>query len=121
MTYFSPSEFACKGGHDCTAPPPHEYLLAQLEILRSRVGRVVTVTSGSRCPAYNVSVGGKPDSAHLTGEGADLAAFTSRERWELLNANWAAGPPLFTRLGVGKTFLHVDVKTDPPRVVWHYY
>ena len=127
MAYFTPQGdpwlFRCRCGEpDCTAPPPAPELLRRLEILRGRVGLPLRVTSGPRCPAYNESQGGVPDSTHLAGTAADLACPGSRLRWHLLASNWLTSQPLFERLGIGADFIHVDVSTrNPPRVIWHYY
>lgn len=43
-----------------------------LEPMRAAYGRPITVTSGYRCPALNLAVGGVPNSAHLYGYAADL-------------------------------------------------
>lgn len=99
-------------------PAPAQALLELLDQIRDRVGQPVRVTSGVRCPACNARVGGVQDSAHLTGEAADLACPDSATRWRLLAAAFAAGA---WRLGVGSTFVHVDVsRTHPPHVVWLY-
>lgn len=45
-----------------------------LEVLRSKLGRAIRITSGYRCPALNAAVGGEPLSKHLRGCAADIAA-----------------------------------------------
>lgn len=79
----------------------------------------VVVTSGMRTKAKNKAVGGVVKSAHLTGEAADLAVKNSAERFQLVSAAYRQG---IVRIGVGKTFVHVDVSPDlPQNVMWHYY
>lgn len=120
MNYFKPSEFACKcGSPTCRAKSStvKAELLDRLNTLRARVGRPLIVTSGLRCPEYNAQVGGVGDSEHTTGEAADIAAPSSRERYELL----LVGLGLFNRVGVGKTFIHFGISTTlAPDVVWLY-
>jgi peptidase M15-like protein len=122
--YFQPSEFLCRCGRaDCDARTEvHPDLLARLNLLRMRVGRPVIVTSGLRCRYWNDKQGGVKDSGHLTGEEADLRAANSHERWELLAANFEGKTPLFSRLGIGRDFLHVGVSTmHVNEVIWTYY
>ena len=68
-----------KNRHGITNHPTSAYLtnltiLAQnfLDPVREAVGKPVVITSGYRCPALNVKVGGSKTSAHLSGEAADF-------------------------------------------------
>jgi hypothetical protein len=126
VSYFAPETdpllYSCGGPKGCDAPPPAEDLLARLNVLRLRLDRPVIVSSGPRCAYWNKKKGGTSTSDHLTGEGADLACATSAERWQILAAIFQDKTPLFTRLGIGKTFVHVGLTTrNPGRLVWHYY
>lgn len=65
---------------DNTAPPEVVDVLRntaqRLEQVRSLLGdRVITVSSGYRCPALNKAVGGARTSAHLTGHATDFNCF----------------------------------------------
>jgi uncharacterized protein YcbK (DUF882 family) len=94
-------------------------LVLELERLRLLLKRPIQINSGCRCPARNAAEGGKPDSAHLTGEAADIGCVDSHTRWEMFShiAAWK----LFTRVGIGKTFIHVDIsETLPQEVYWLY-
>jgi uncharacterized protein YcbK (DUF882 family) len=76
------------------------------------------VNSGFRTKQHNKKVGGKSGSSHLKGYAVDLKAKDSRSRFIMLHALIAVG---FTRIGIGKTFIHVD--NDPnkdPQVTWLY-
>ena len=122
--YFKPEEFRCRCGRpECDAPmAPSDTLLERLEMLRARVGRPIVITSGLRCRWWNEHEHGEPNSGHLTGEEVDVATANSHERWQLLAANWFSGPPLFERLGIGATFLHLGTSlTLPTGVCWAYY
>lgn len=123
MSFFVPSEFACRCGRErCDAPTVvHPDLLARLNLLRLRVGRPLIITSGLRCAVQNERVGGEKQSEHLTGEAADILCGSGRERFELIAAIFESKTPLFTRFGVGSNFLHVGVSPTLPReVVWTY-
>ena len=115
--HFSRKEFACKCG--CGADHVSMALVEQLQRLRNFIRRPIVITSGVRCTAYNASVGGEPDSAHLTGDGADIACFASHTRWQMkrLIYQWQ----LFNRIGTGDTFLHLDVSLAlPQEMEWTY-
>lgn len=122
MTYFKPEELRCRCGHaNCDAPAEASpTLLIALNRLRSLWGRPIVVTSGLRCKPWNTRVGGKPDSEHLTGEAADIECPDSSMRYELLRLVFRFD--IVTRVGIGKTFLHLGVSQRlPAKVVWHYY
>lgn len=120
-SHFFPREFACKcGSTKCAATGKTIVpdLLEMLEILRARLGRPMVITSGVRCPAWNEASGGRPGSAHLTGEAVDISAVTDAERGSLIEEAFRIG---FRRVGVGRTFVHLDVSKSlaKPRV-WLY-
>lgn len=116
MSYFKLEEFQCKCGK-CPVRPVDPVLLNRLEGLRSKYGKAIYITSGWRCEPYNTQVGGAPDSAHLDGQAADLFCTSSRDRYNLLSN--AIG--LFHRIGIGTTFVHVDVSTSHQQeLIWLY-
>lgn len=117
--FFQFSEFKCRCGQCDGGPLPSPLLLSRLDRWRDGYGAALLVSSGSRCAAYNAKVGGKPDSAHLTGEAADIIVPYSSQRFKLLDL--ALAGDLFNRIGVGSNFLHVDVSTTlPQHVCWVY-
>lgn len=113
---FSEEEFACHCG--CERVEVHGDLVHGLQRMRDQHGGRIDITSGFRCAYWNEAQGGKDDSAHLGGFAADIAVYNSEERFSLIKEAIYAG---FTRIGVGKTFIHVDVDTTKPQsVVWVY-
>lgn len=68
---FSKAEFACPC---CGKLIEADRLAETLQVIRDAVKKPVHVTSGTRCPKHNAEVGGVADSAHLTGEAADIYA-----------------------------------------------
>jgi uncharacterized protein YcbK (DUF882 family) len=118
-SHFLPSELACKHCGKGTLNPD---TLRRLEIARTYADTPMKVNSGFRCPEHNlelVRVGkGEPNSAHLNGRAVDIAVHNSRERYLFLEAFIEAG---FVRIGIGKTFIHVDDdETKPQNCVWVY-
>lgn len=81
------------------------------------------VTSGYRTQDYNrllLQKGYKAslDSSHCKGLAIDIAVTSSKERFIIVNALIAVG---LTRIGIGNTFIHVDMDSDKPQdVMWTY-
>ena len=61
---------ACKCG--CNVSAMSEDFMVKLQELRTKCGFALPVTSGYRCAKHNEAINGHPNSAHQTGEGADL-------------------------------------------------
>ena len=76
------------------------------------------INSGWRCKKRNKAVGGVENSSHLTGHAADIQAADSHTRFVIVSALIEAG---FKRIGVGKTFIHVDDDVSKAQsVMWLY-
>jgi len=76
------------------------------------------INSGYRCPDHNREVGGTKTSSHQAGYAADIQCNMYSRRWKILDGLVKAG---FTRIGIGKSFIHAD--DDPnktPGVIWVY-
>ena len=76
------------------------------------------INSGYRTTQHNMSVGGKVESSHLKGLAADISVKYSRNRFIILNALIAVG---FNRIGIAKTFIHVDSDTSKDKNVYWVY
>ena len=78
----------------------------------------LTLTSGARCEKYNAKVKGARNSAHLRGLAADIFCVSSKDRWTIITVATTVG---INRIGIGDTFIHLDI--DPsltPQRVWVY-
>lgn len=117
MKYFTYSEFDSPDV-DGSGQMMQSELLQMLDITREIYGKPITINSGFRTEEHNIKVGGTPNSSHLKGLAADLACTTSGDRWDLLDSLIKAG---FNRIGIAKTFIHVDIDPDkPPFLIWTY-
>ena len=93
-------------------------LINMLDIVRKKYGKSVVINSGYRTPEHNKSAGGKPDSSHLKGLAVDIACNNSTDRFLLEGILREVG---FKRIGVAKTFIHVDIDKDKSQnVLWTY-
>jgi uncharacterized protein YcbK (DUF882 family) len=101
--HFHLSEFECGCG-TCQAQMIDSRLLVALDLLRESIKAPIIITSGYRCPAHNKAVKGAKKSRHLAGEAADI--YTIAATIEELEKR---AEEHFSRIGVGKTFIHVDV------------
>jgi uncharacterized protein YcbK (DUF882 family) len=89
-----------------------------LDKIRMENGKPIKINSGYRTLSYNRDVGGKPDSAHLRGIAADIHCVDSLNRYNLIQLAMIEG---IKRIGIGKTFLHLDIDKDLPQTVcWLY-
>ena len=108
---FKVSEFACKDGSDTVFISPG--LVTVLQKIRDHFEKPVTINSAYRNDAYNKKVGGADFSQHKYGMAADIningvspakiAAYV-----ETLMPNCGG-------IGIYKSFVHVDVRTDRAR------
>lgn len=115
LKYFKLSEFKCPC---CGKAEMDEHFLLLLDQARGIAGVPFYITSGYRCEQHNLTVGGKPDSAHLRGKAADILVSSSKERFAILSGLLRAG---FLRIGIHPYFIHADVDyTKPHPVVWLY-
>jgi hypothetical protein len=96
-----------------------EDFLEKLDKARGFSGAPYVINSGWRCGRHNKEVGGKSDSEHIYGQGADIVADTSTIRFHIVRGLVLAG---FKRIGLGKNFIHAgNSLVLPGDVLWHYY
>ena len=114
-TYFNYPEFECPC---CQENKTDRKMIDKLNKAREYAEVPFVITSGFRCEKHNLEVGGRADSAHLSGHAADIKCVSSRPRWNIIRGLLLAG---FTRIGIANTFIHADTDdSKPPAVVWLY-
>lgn len=115
---FSKSEFACKCGQCGGLADMRPQFIQMLQEAREDAGTSFRITSGFRCPLHPETIK-RPTSSHTIGVAVDIATPNSQVRYGILAALIGRR---FHRIGIGKTFIHVD--DDPTKVAgvcWDYY
>ena len=117
MKYFAMKEFECKDR--CEMPSEvRANIVALVENVldpaRERLGMVITVNSGYRCPKHNLAVGGVKNSQHMKGEAADVrsvqgSGFTVQDLARVIVANGR-----WDQMILYPTFVHVSWKRNGP-------
>ncbi len=115
--YFTYEEFDCPD-LEGSGKNMSDVLINMLDIARKKYGSSITINSGYRTPERNEKVGGKPGSSHLKGLAVDIACKNSTDRFKLISILLQVG---FKRMGMGSTFIHVDIDKDKSQnVLWTY-
>ena len=113
--YFKPYELQCPCCKGYKIDPD---AVKMLNMARSVSGIPFVINSGYRCEKHNKKVGGKPTSSHMKGCAFDIKTTFNSDRSKVLNSLIAVG---FRRIGIGKTFIHVDTDIDKANdVIWVY-
>jgi len=95
-----------------------EDTLTLIDACRSLADVPFVITSSIRCVAHNHAVGGADRSAHITGHAVDVKAVDSHSRHKVLSAAFRLKVP---RVGIAKTFIHLDNSPHlAADVVWLY-
>ncbi len=116
ISYFTPSEFACKCGRpNCDAVAISMDLVFMLDLARLGSKTSFRISSGSRCEYWNHKKGGTKNSSHLSGLAADIKARTFRKKFKILTNLIYIG---FIRFGVYKWGIHVDLDESKRRAIW---
>ena len=116
MRYFKESDFACKccGKNLCS-----KSFMNKVDSAREEAGVPFILNSAYRCPEHNLSEGGKVTSSHTQCACAvDIKAEDSRTRFRVTYGLIKAG---FTRIGIGRKFVHADEDENKDQEVeWLY-
>lgn len=114
LIYFTDDELRCKGSGVVHLA---EGFGAKLDEFREHLGRPMYLNSACRSYAHNIRVGGHPNSAHIydhpkrTFKGSyavDVRCTDGQHRAELIKTALLLG----WSVGVNKTFIHLDRRTD---------
>lgn len=116
--YFRESEFkACSPS--CSLQDMKQHTIEKLDAAREMAGIPFVLNSAFRSSAYDKSKGRSGTGAHTSGCAVDIRCNTDAHRMKIVLACLAVG---FRRIGIGKTYIHVDDDpTKPQNVMWDYY
>ena len=94
-----------------------EEFLERLDQARAFADIPFIINSAYRSPEHPLSIE-NPTSSHIKGLAVDIKATDSTTRFKIVEALISVG---FTRIGFGKTFIHVDSDYDKTQdVIWTY-
>lgn len=116
LRYFKISEFDSPD-----SPRSGKYMdkefLKKLDNIRHALGRPMIVNSGYRTEAHNTAVGGVPGSSHRKGLAADIHCPDDSYRFKLVVLALQNG---ISRIGIYRTFIHLDIDPDKrSNVIWN--
>lgn len=113
--YFRETEFQKVG---CSSQQMSLDLLSKLDKFREIYGSPITISSAYRSVAHEKSKGRTGSSSHCKGLAVDVYCIGDQTRYEMLKSALLAG---FCRIGVGSTFLHLDIDPDKTQdCIWTY-
>lgn len=118
-TNFSLEEFKCKDGSDI---PQKELsniivLAKQLQVLRNKIGKSITINSAYRSPKHNAKIGGVKNSQHVKGKAADISVngMSTKEVALVIEELIKKGQMLEGGIGIYPTFVHYDIRGTKAR------
>lgn len=116
--YFSEKEFN-RCNPSCSERDMNNGFLTLLDKVRETAQIPLVLNCAYRSKDYDKSKGRSGNSAHTKGKGVDIRCNTSANRYKIVKAAIECG---ITRIGIGKTFVHLDNDdTLPQGVIWDYY
>ena len=116
--YFKENEFrACSPA--CSLQDMRQSTMNRFDRARGIAGIPFVLNSAYRSPEWELAHGRSGKGAHTHGCALDIRCNTSANRMRIVYGLLMAG---FTRIGIGKTYIHADDdETKPQNVMWHYY
>ena len=116
--YFSESEFK-KCVPSCSERDMDGAFLSLLDDVRERVGIPLVLNCAYRSSSWDKSKGRSGNSAHTRGLAVDIRCNTSANRMKIVRAALDCG---IRRIGIGKSFIHLDADESLPQdIIFHYY
>lgn len=118
------SKFFCEGEFlRCDPPCDIEDMdvgfLKKLDEVRGKAGIPLVLNCAYRSRQHDLKKGRSGNSAHTRGLAADIRCASSADRFKIVSAALECG---IRRIGIGKTFVHLDDDPSLPQdVIWDYY
>lgn len=114
--YFTNDEFL-RCTPPCTMEDLSPLLLDKLDIVRSLCGFPLIVNSAYRTFDYEQDKGRTGSSSHCKHIAVDIAVQSGEKRLKIVQNALRAG---FQRIGIARTFVHLDLDADKPSAIWLY-
>lgn len=111
--YFDILEFDCQETGENEMLPE---FIHSLDELREKCGFPFTITSGYRSERHSIEAAKQAPGTHAQGIAADIAVVNGSQRRSIIKHALDLG---FGGIGVAKTFVHLDIRTQEP-VIWAY-
>jgi uncharacterized protein YcbK (DUF882 family) len=93
--------------------------IKKLDIARQVAKVPFVLTSAYRSEEWEKKQGRDGTSSHTKGIAVDIKCSSSNDRFRIFNGLISVG---FSRIGIGKNFIHVDLDKDKTSsVAWTYY
>lgn len=103
----------------CDVSDLNPVFVERLILLQKYIGFQLTITSAYRSRDYERSKGRKGTSSHCRRIAVDVSAKDSHTRFKVVVGAALANIP---RIGVGETFVHLDIdETKPHPIIFTYY
>lgn len=117
LKWFKPQEFDSPDSPGTGERMDPTFLMV-LDAIRGDCGFPFIVHSAYRTPSHNTKVGGVNGSSHEKGKAADVEVINGWQKFRLVQVALCHG---VRRIGIGKTFVHLDTdETKPQDVIWTY-
>ena len=115
--YFKESEFQ-RCSPSCSLQDMRQDFMDKLDAVREKSGIPLVLNSAYRSVSHEKKMGRAGTSAHTLGCAADIRCNTDGNRFAIIRSAVELG---FTRIGVAKTFIHLDNSaTHSQGVAWMY-
>ena len=116
--YFSPSEFK-KCNPSCSIDDMDASFLSLLDKVREEAGIPLVLNSAYRSVEHEKAHGRPGTSSHCEGVAVDIRCNSSSNRYKIVKAAIECG---VTRIGIAKTYIHLDNSlSHAQEVIWDYY
>lgn len=116
--FFTQRDFE-RASPPCSIEDMDKEFMEMLTIARWHSGVPYKINSAYRTYNHELQKGRDGTSSHTKGMAIDIRAEDSRTRFMIIDGLLKAG---FVRIGIGKSFIHVDDDPDKDQeVIWEYY
>ena len=116
--YFSPSEFK-RCVPSCSIEDMDGGFLALLDKVREKAGIPLVLNCAYRSREWDIAKGRSGNSAHTRGKAVDIRCNSSATRFKIVKAAMECG---IVRIGIGKSFVHLDNDSSlTQNVIFDYY